>query len=182
MTRGDLVQHFWSDGRSNAGWVYGIVEKCGHKTMTVRWESGVRNRIRRGSGTIELIRDAEIRAEVRAKLEASREAGMKTHIRIGDPERRLPVDTDEQRAIAKRALADAGVLNASVWHANGYHTGDTIWADEATWRGWTIIRDGERRFIERNGARREVRDAILGDIRCEIDRIWEAEQEASDAP
>lgn len=101
-----------------------------------------------------------------------------SHIRFGDPEAHLPVDTDEQIAAAKRAMSDAGVHCASVWKANGYCAGRIIWADEATWRGWTIIRDGGRRFIERGSERVAADPGLLGDVRCQIDRIEDAREDA----
>jgi hypothetical protein len=67
MSRGDLVQAWWAAGR-DSGWFYGIVEKCGQKTMTIRWESGLRQRLRRGEHDIRPISDPEIRAEMRKKL------------------------------------------------------------------------------------------------------------------
>jgi hypothetical protein len=68
MNRGDLVQAWWAAGRNDSGWFYGVVEKCGPKTMTIRWESGLRQRLRRGVHDIRPISDPEIRAEMRKKL------------------------------------------------------------------------------------------------------------------
>lgn len=71
MSRGDLVQFWWAADRDGSGWVYGIVEASGPKTITVRWESGIRQRLRRGRYDIRPIENAEIRAEMRLKLAVS---------------------------------------------------------------------------------------------------------------
>ena len=68
MNRGDLVQFWWAADRDGSGWVYGVVTACGPKTMTIRWESGVVNRVRCGDHDIRPIADPEIRAEMRRKL------------------------------------------------------------------------------------------------------------------
>ena len=69
MHKGDLVQYLGGNG-DDAGWIYGRVEACGHKTVTVRWENGVRNRFRRGKNGLKFIADAELRAEIRKSMSA----------------------------------------------------------------------------------------------------------------
>jgi hypothetical protein len=67
MTRGDLVQYLFVKG-DRSEHHYGIVEKCGHKTMTIRWEGGSVGRVKRGMFDIRPIADPEIRKRVRANL------------------------------------------------------------------------------------------------------------------
>jgi hypothetical protein len=43
--------------------LFGIVEKAGPRSFTVRWESGIRNRIRRGHPGVKLTTDPELLQE-----------------------------------------------------------------------------------------------------------------------
>ena len=65
--RDDLVQ-VWSDDGMGGGWAYGIVESVAPKTMVVRWESALRQRLRLGRYDIRLISNPEIYAEMRSKF------------------------------------------------------------------------------------------------------------------
>jgi hypothetical protein len=42
--RGDLVAYLYDTGGFGHQTLYGVVEKAGSKSYTVRWESGIRNR------------------------------------------------------------------------------------------------------------------------------------------
>lgn len=44
--------------------LFGIVEKAGEKTFTVRWESGIRNRIQRTNNQVKRTTDPELLQEV----------------------------------------------------------------------------------------------------------------------
>ncbi len=60
---------YWFDtGAFGYQWLYGVVEKCGPKTMTIRWESGLRNRVAIDRPDIKVIKDEEMRADARKNL------------------------------------------------------------------------------------------------------------------
>ena len=67
MSCGDLVQFWWAVDRDGSRWTYGIVEVCGPKLVTIRWESGLRQCLRRGAHDIQPIAPA-MAAEMREKL------------------------------------------------------------------------------------------------------------------
>lgn len=74
MNRDDLVQTMFDTGAMGAQFLFGVVEKSGPKTMTIRWESGIRNRVPQGRSDVTLIQDLELQAEARKKLGTAREA------------------------------------------------------------------------------------------------------------
>jgi hypothetical protein len=45
---GDRVRYWFDTGAFGCQFVHGTVEKAGARTYTVRWESGIRNRLRQG--------------------------------------------------------------------------------------------------------------------------------------
>lgn len=62
MTRGQFVSTLFDTGAMGYTTLYGIIEAVGPKRVTVRWESGARQRLRRGDQTGELVLKA--RADV----------------------------------------------------------------------------------------------------------------------
>lgn len=52
---GDIVWYLYDTGARGAACLYGIVTKAGEKTATVRWESGIRNRVRQNNNQIKLV-------------------------------------------------------------------------------------------------------------------------------
>lgn len=48
MARGDYVQTWFDTGAMGCTILYGVVIAAGSKSYTVRWESGIRNRIKQG--------------------------------------------------------------------------------------------------------------------------------------
>lgn len=69
MNVGDYVQMYVYAGTrytvtgriDKADLMFGRIEKCGQKTMTVLWETGCRNRVRRGKDNpAKLITDPEV--------------------------------------------------------------------------------------------------------------------------
>lgn len=72
--RGDLVQTWFDTGGGKMGGVtvlYGEVIEAGPKAARVRWESGLTNRVRQDSHSVEPARDAEGAREALAKRTAS---------------------------------------------------------------------------------------------------------------
>lgn len=67
MRVGDIVRYLGGDG-DVACWIYGRVELSGPKTLTVRWENGVRNRFHRAKNKLEFVPDSELRTEIRVKM------------------------------------------------------------------------------------------------------------------
>lgn len=67
MRVGDVVRFLGGDG-DVACWIYGRVELSGPKTLTVRWENGVRNRFHRAKNKLEFVPDSELRTEIRVKM------------------------------------------------------------------------------------------------------------------
>lgn len=67
MRVGDVVRFLGGDG-DVACWIYGRVELSGPKTLTVRWENGVRNRFDRAKNKLEFVPDSELRTEIRVKM------------------------------------------------------------------------------------------------------------------
>jgi hypothetical protein len=57
MKTGHLVQTWFDTGARGATILYGVVTASGPKTFSVRWESGLSNRVRHGHGTVERARD-----------------------------------------------------------------------------------------------------------------------------
>lgn len=53
--RGDLVQTWFDTGAFGYTVLWGIVEKAGPKAITIRWESGIRNRVSRTHRDIKLV-------------------------------------------------------------------------------------------------------------------------------
>lgn len=65
MKTGDVVRTWWSQGHvSGQGFCYGKVVTAGPKTFVVKWQSGVRNRIRQDSREVTLVTDPELLAEL----------------------------------------------------------------------------------------------------------------------
>jgi len=56
VKRGDLVQYWFDTGCRGHQWLYGVVIAAGPKSYTVRWESGVCNRLRQGDKNVEPIK------------------------------------------------------------------------------------------------------------------------------
>ena len=74
MLKGDLVQYWFDTGAFGAKILFGVVIKAGPKAFTVRWESGIQNRIRQDHHKgVELITDKDLLAEVRPDMRAESE-------------------------------------------------------------------------------------------------------------
>ncbi len=61
---GDIIRHM-TGGDWNAGYIYGIVEKSGPKTFTVRWQSGLRNRREHGDKEFSKVADLDLIRELK---------------------------------------------------------------------------------------------------------------------
>lgn len=57
MKRGDYVQYWFDTGAMGTTILYGVVITSGPKTYTVEWESGIKNRLRQNSKTVQPARD-----------------------------------------------------------------------------------------------------------------------------
>lgn len=68
FARGELVMYWFDTGAFGCQWLYGVVEKSGQKTITIRWESGLRNRVYHGRHDIRRIDDDEMRDDAQKKL------------------------------------------------------------------------------------------------------------------
>lgn len=66
--RGDYVQTLFDTGAFGYTSLYGIVEKAGVRTYTVRWESGLRNRIRQGNRNVSHIKPDDVPTEAVSRL------------------------------------------------------------------------------------------------------------------
>ncbi len=58
-----IVQYQYDTGARGLSTLLGIVEKAGEKTYTVRWESGIRNRVQRTNTLVKLTTDKELLQE-----------------------------------------------------------------------------------------------------------------------
>ena len=66
--KGDLVQYWFDTGAMGMTIAYGIVEKAGKVTYTIRSESGIKNRVRQDYKEVKLITDPELLAEAKRCL------------------------------------------------------------------------------------------------------------------
>lgn len=69
LHRGETVQTLFDTGAMGLSCLYGRVIEKGPKTFTVRWESGIRNRIKWGHREVMFARDPVEAARCLAKTE-----------------------------------------------------------------------------------------------------------------
>lgn len=62
---GDFVSYLWLENKFSNGLLFGIVEKSGMKTFTVRWESGIKNRLMQNRNDVKLLIDLDSLEEAR---------------------------------------------------------------------------------------------------------------------
>ena len=68
MKRNDLVYYMFDTRAFGPSPLYGIVEKAGEKTATIRWASGMRNRVAQDRDDIHPITDPEMMEDARRKM------------------------------------------------------------------------------------------------------------------
>jgi hypothetical protein len=59
MRRGQFVQTWFDTGAMGATILYGVVESAGPRVYTVRWESGITNRVQQGNTNVRRADDLE---------------------------------------------------------------------------------------------------------------------------
>jgi hypothetical protein len=69
---GDIVKYWFDTGAFGLTTIYGIVERAGPKQFTVRWESGIRNRLNQGHPEVKLVTNSEELSEFGDKLKEHR--------------------------------------------------------------------------------------------------------------
>lgn len=67
MNRGDYVKTWFDTGAFGATILYGRVVKAGPATYTVRWESGIQNRVCQGYRGIDKIEPGELLEDAKRK-------------------------------------------------------------------------------------------------------------------
>lgn len=60
IVKGQFVKYLFDTGARGLAYIYGIVEKAGPKTFTVRWPSGIHNRVRQGDRDVTLLTEPEL--------------------------------------------------------------------------------------------------------------------------
>lgn len=65
---GDIVAYMFDTGAFGLTVLYGVVEKSGSKTFTVRWVSGNRNRLRQGDRRVRKVTKADELDEARRSV------------------------------------------------------------------------------------------------------------------
>lgn len=71
MKRGDFVRTWFDTGAMGPTILYGRVIKAGPATYTVRWISGIQNRIQQGWKIVERVDRADLDAPTIAQIEGA---------------------------------------------------------------------------------------------------------------
>ncbi|MGO9837875.1 MAG: hypothetical protein ACLP1X_27110 [Polyangiaceae bacterium] len=100
--RGDYVKYWFDTGAMGYTILYGVVEQAGPKTYTVRWESGIRNRVRQDNPSVKVVSPEDVDEVSLKRLSEERENPLGPRLMLTQQQEYLT--KTQRRNAAKREL------------------------------------------------------------------------------
>jgi hypothetical protein len=107
--RGDYVKYWYDTGAMGYSILYGVVEQAGPKMYTVRWESGIRNRVRQDNPSVKTVRPEDI-----DDVSLQRLSSKNPSFRMRDMRRRRGYRRSNPLSTTELALIAGGVVAVGV--------------------------------------------------------------------